>query len=207
MDTDIGNSFVITYDSKLHTSIKREKHPLDDNLLKIDIPDNIKSGCYVIYNSMTYKPQVRGRNRLQLIYFLIVNSYIDQNLEYDDVEIQKLLNIDPELARKASSVFSPTQTGYKPKFAITKPEDFISIIAKKVLTEENVNNIIILYKSIIVEKCNFSNDTPKDIAGAVVYYYMICNGYNIDMVTYCDNVNVKYNNVVKIYSNIIAGLS
>ncbi len=217
-ESQFGNE----YSSKdSHISKKKEKSILP-RLMELSLPENIMNGAEVIYNKMN--PQVRRANTYNmLLYFCTYCSYMEYIYEqkslasegllfdpngyidgFDPIELGKKFGLKKGQLQKCDSLFSPVQSGYKPKKSCLSLLDYIPNYCKCInLSKESIVDVIDLANELLKKEPKLYKEKPRSTAGGIVYYFTIINGISINnMDEFIELVNYSLTTIKNIYKKI-----
>lgn len=126
---------------------------------------------------------MRKKNRKLYLFFCCYNAHLELCVDIDPIKYAKdYFGLKSDLVGKIHSLFSPTQTGYEPPERKPKTaHDLIKIYAPCLsISSEVVPDIQELVDKVLNIDENLKNSSPRTLAGAILQYYMITNGIEID---------------------------
>ena len=217
-ESQFGNE----YSSKdSHVSKKKEKSILP-HLMKLSLPEDIVNGAELIYNKM--HPQVRRANTYcMLLYHCTYCSYMEYIYEqkllaekgllfdykgyvdgFDPIELGKKFNLTKGQLQKCDSLFSPLQSGYKPRKSCLSLFDYIPNYCKCInLSKESTVDIIDLAKDLLKKEPKLAKDNARSTAAGIFYYFTIINGISITNIDeFVELVHYSLTTIINIYKKI-----
>lgn len=217
-ESQFGNE----YSSKdSHISKKKEKSILP-YLKKLSLPEDIINGAEVVYNKMN--PQVRRANTyIMLAYHCTYCSYMEYIYEqkslakdgllfdakgyiegFDPIQLGKKFGLTKSQLQKCDSLFSPMQTGYKPRKSCLSLFDYIPNYCKCInLSKESTTDVVCLATELLKKEPKLGKDNARSTAAGIFYYFTVINGITItNMDEFVDLVHYSFTTITNIYKNI-----
>lgn len=170
---------------KDHVIIKRE-HTIIPDLAQYKIPDNIKEGADVIFNSMNYQVH-RKKLRTQMLFYCVYCAYreeFNKNPCYgngatgvDPFRLGKIFGLTSGEVSKCNSLFSPLQTGYRPPPSYKTPMEYLLEFHTNLkLSQDSINEIILFADCILKKDKTLFQENPQTVAAGLLKYFTIING-------------------------------
>jgi len=156
-----------------------EKSILPD-LLKINIPDDIRNEAEKIFQQLKTNTK-RGKRRKKMLFYCIFNAYKSLGQPQDPKVIAELVGISATEITKALSMCSESQTNYRPIAVFRQPLDFIPIYHSEVgLNPDCLSSVLELAHSILNKDPDLYDEYPQVVAAGILHYYMTINGVSVD---------------------------
>lgn len=169
---------------------------------KLALPEPIRDRARELFHLLK-KGIRRGKKRKQLIFYSIFNAYLEVGQEKDPNEIADMSGIKYSDMAKAFSIFSETQTGYRPSSVHVSPLNLIRNYARNLgIGDESIYEIVLLGKRIIEKDSSLNNQSPQKVATGILYYYLTIHGYQVDRSKFTEIVHLSDVTVTNSYNQI-----
>lgn len=184
------------------TNVRTERTILED-LKNFNIPASVKTTANAVYQKLGFDI-TRNNKRKQVIFFCVFEAHHINGLTKDPIWLCNLMGYNKDIIKKAFSVCSPSQTGYEAKCSIINPCDLLGFYMEQLRMDyiyyEEIKSMI---NRIIEKDDNLLDETPQVLCGAMIYYYMICNGFNVNMSEISKATNHSENIIKILYDQIV----
>lgn len=152
----------------------------------------------------------RGNKRKQLLFYCIYSAELEYHNEHPEIEedvdpgiIRKLVGISHGSMRRAMSMFSEVQTGYRPKTGEADPLGMIrGYCLENHMSEELVEPIKELGKQILNKDSKLKEEYPQTVAAGLIKYCLTTMGVEIDNKSFSKNVNLSEATINSMYKRI-----
>jgi len=187
--TEVTYSYTSSqFEHPVHVSVKSKN---DRNVLdEIDdfpLPPEIKKRAQDIYVRIGM-PTHRGKKRKQLLFYCIYNGNLEYNSEHTEIEedvdpgqYERMIGISHGDVRRAVSMFSEVQTGYRPKTGKANPLGMIhGYCTENNISTEMVEPIKDLGKEVLHKDTSLLEESPQKVAAGLIKYFLTTSGIEID---------------------------
>ena len=180
------------------TNIAPPLKELDD----IPIEEEIRLEAREIYKKMKVK-HFRTEKRKMLLFFVINEAYKTRRIPKDARGIANLVGLNPKEINRVYTTFSQSQTGYRPVLEMDTPQGLVSDLAVTVLQPESIPVLRDFSTSIVAKAPHLLQKYPRDVAIALIYYFMSINGYEVKESDFAE----KYGTTVQTIKNLCDEIS
>jgi transcription initiation factor TFIIIB Brf1 subunit/transcription initiation factor TFIIB len=157
------------------TVFNKEKTILSD-LVDIEVSETIKSKAEDIFQQLRCTTK-RGHRRKLLIFFCLLNAHRECGIHIDPKLLAIKVRINPSEATKASSMFSESQTGYRPKLMKVSALDIIPEYCQVLnFDTDTIEQVLELGREIIEKDSSLEDTKPQNVATGVLVYFCQING-------------------------------
>ena len=165
--SDGATNYVITSSER---SIRSE-------IEKYGFSDEIINQADAIYNLMK-KSTHRGKIRQQLKFYCVYCAHIELGIIVNPIHLGEIFELQQGDVQKCDALFSPLQTGYKPrKPTFTSPLDYLPSYCQKLnLSVDAINDLSNLANSIINKDPSLLQESPHTVSAGIFCYYIVTNG-------------------------------
>mgnify|MGYP001571131799 FL=1 len=170
---------------------------LDD----IYVEEEIRGIARSIYSQMKII-NPRGENRKLLIFFVLREAYLRKGIVKDQTCLAELVGLNKSRINYADRIFSESQTGFRPTLRIAKPQELIPDLASRILSSESINLVTDFSNPIIEKKPELLEKHPRDVAVALLYFFMKIHGFEIVDSEFSHNFDVSDQTIKSICSII-----
>jgi transcription initiation factor TFIIIB Brf1 subunit/transcription initiation factor TFIIB len=181
-DDDEQKKFYMGYGNWKHVIKKHDRSILND-LKNYPFPEEIKNKADVIYNKMIYRVR-RGKIRTQLLFFCVLCAFFELERDVNPIYLGEVFKLTPGQVQQCDSIFSPLQTGYRPKPKYISPLHYLPDYCDRMgLSETSVTEISDLASSILKKQPALCQENPQTVASGLLRYFTITNGIdNLDKI-------------------------
>jgi transcription initiation factor TFIIIB Brf1 subunit/transcription initiation factor TFIIB len=182
-----------------------------DEFDKFPIQEHIKKKARIIYEKIGSRVH-RGNKRKQLLFYCIYNAELEYRYEHpeimddvDPVAIHKMVGITRGSMRKAMSMFSETQTGYRPKTGSSNPLGLIrSYCEINHISDEMIEPIKQLGLKIIEKDSTLLEEYPQTVAAGLIKYGILSmgSGSELDNEVFSKNIGLSQATINSMYKRI-----
>jgi len=187
----------------------------DDSIIEElkDLPLNteLRQRAQCVYQKLKPKTH-RGNRRKQMLFYCIYVAALELRDESDDPEnvedpipakYGKMLGLSHGAIRKSMSMFSETQTGYRPKTGNSNPLGMIKdYCVDNRITVEMVEPIKALGREILEKDPELKEEYPQTVAAGLIRYYITISGGELDSESFAKNVNLSQATINAMYNRI-----
>jgi len=201
---------VSQFEHPVHVPIKHkgDKSILDE-LNQYRLRPEIKQKAQKIFLKLG-RGTHRGNKRKQLLFYCIYSAELEYHDEHPEIEedvdpgiIRKLVGISHGSMRRAMSMFSEIQTGYRPKTGEANPLGMIRCYClENHISEELVEPIKELGKKILDKHPKLKEEYPQTVAAGLIKYCLTTMGVEIDNKSFSKNVNLSEATINSMYKRI-----
>jgi len=201
---------VSQFEHPVHIPIKQkgEKSILDE-LNQYPLSRDIKQRAQTIYQQLGPRTH-RGNKRKQLLFYCMYNADLEYRAENPDIQedsnplvYQKMLGLSHGDVRKSMSMFSETQTGYRPKTGKSDPLGMIrGYCLENHISAEMVGPIKVLGRKILAKDPELKEEYPQTVAAGLIKYGLMTMGGELDNESFAKNVNLSQATINTMYKRI-----
>lgn len=183
-----------------------------ESINKLPIEEHIKKIAINIYTKCLKSVVHRGKKRQQLIFFCIYAAKLEYLYEnphiQEDVDpshIGKMVGLKKGDTQRAMSMFSETQTGYRPKTGRSNPLGLIpSYCSANCIRSEMVEPIRELGKKILEKDPSLYNEYPQTVAAGLIRYAVLTqgSGNEIDNEVFSKKIGLSQATITGMYRRI-----
>lgn len=167
------------YGDWTHVMSHTERSILQD-LKSYPFPDDIKNQADVIYNKMRYQVR-RGKIRFQMLFFCVYNAHIELGRDINPIQLGAQFGLTQGEVQRCDSLFSPLQTGYRPRPINTSPLGYLPDYCQNMdLSQEAIDEIMKMSVMILKKDPTLYQESPQTVAAGLLRYYTITNGITTD---------------------------
>lgn len=150
------------------------------DMIEMTFPDEVKIKANNIHSKFNVSTK-RGDRRKRMIFVCIYYAYKELNIPPDNINIARVIGIDPKTIGKAFSECAPPNTGYTPPYKSVKCVDYIPTYFHLTgLSDQNCNDAVLLGKEIIAKDKSLKDEIPQIVATGILLYFMEINGVTSD---------------------------
>ncbi len=201
---------VSQFEHPVHASMKMktDKYALEE-LNEYPLQPEIKQRAHRIYTDMKL-PTHRGNKRKQLLFFCIYNAHLEYLHEHPEIEedidpgyVRQMVGISHGSMRRAVSMFSELQTGYRSKTGKANPIGMIrGYCMENNISEELVDPIKEIGKKILEKEPKLFEEYPQTVAAGLIKYTLMTIGVEIDSKSFAKNVRLSEATINSMYKRI-----
>lgn len=175
------------------------------------IQEHIKKEARNVYEQLG-SPVHRGNKRKQLLFYCIYNAELEHRYknpeiaeDIDPVRIQKMIGLTRGYMRKAMSMFSETQTGYRPKTGKINPLGLIQKYCEvNHISDEMIKPITELGVKILEKETSLKEEYPQTVAAGLIKYGILTmgSGSELDNEKFSQNIGLSQATINGMYKRI-----
>lgn len=167
------------------------------------LSDDVKLKAESIFGKLN--PQTkRGNRRKQLIFFCIYSALLELGIPQDPKKIAQLVGIKTSEMTKALSMYSQSQTGYKPPLVFITPLNFIPQYCEALqLSPETIQDVLNFAQGILDKDPTLKEKFPQKIAAGILLYYLTINGIQVNKKEYAKMIQLSEVTINNIYKQIL----
>jgi len=156
-------------------ALNKEKSILPD-LETVEVSETIKVKAEEIFQQLRCTTK-RGHRRKLLIFFCLLNAHRECGICIDPKLLAIKVGINPSEATKASSMFSESQTGYRPKLVKISALNIIPEYCQVLnFDTDTIEQVLELGREILAKDPTLEEAKPQNVATGVLVYFCQING-------------------------------
>jgi hypothetical protein len=172
------------FSKPVHSSSKNDNTTsIVEEINKFPIKEDIKKEAHRIYKELG-SPVHRGKKRAQLLFYCIYNGELEYRDKHPELEedvdpriIKDMVDIKNGMMRRAMSMFSETQTGYRPKSGKPNPLGLIKCYCEENhISSEMIPTIRAFGQEILDKDPSLLGEFPQTVAAGLIKYVMLTRG-------------------------------
>lgn len=181
-----------------------EKKSIIPELDEYTLPHHIKERANMIYNKMEISTH-RGVRRTQLLYYCTFMAYKELEQVEDPARLASIMGLPKNKIGKSFSLFSEIQTKYKPSGNNLKIVDLIPGLCREIGIDDNgIDQCVDLGMEIVNNNIILEEEQPQKVAAAIIQYYMITKGADLDKITFSKIVGMSSSTIQQTFLKISA---
>ena len=182
---------------------------ISDELNDISLSSELKQRAQLVYQKLGPRTH-RGNKRKQMLFYCIYSAALELKAENPEsqedpnpVIYQKMLGLSHGSVRKSMSMFSETQTGYRPKTGKANPLGMIrGYCLENRISPEMVGPIKTLGRSILKKDPTLIEEYPQTVAAGLIKYGLMTMGGELDNESFAKNVDLSQATINTMYKRI-----
>lgn len=186
-------------------TVVEKKRSIIGDLKNLDFPDQVKTKAEDIFQKMTCSIK-RSIKRKLLIFYCIYCAYLELEDPHDPFIIARKLSLEKKKASRAFTMFSETQTKYRPPNLEVKPQHYIPQYCTDLfLPDESTQHVVKFANNFLDKNPEMSKETPQKISAGIIYYCLRLYGLNIkidDLAKYFELSETTIENTHKMISKL-----
>lgn len=163
-------------DTSAYTTSNRNERTIMHDLKNYSLSDDIKNQADLIFNLMKYRVR-RGKKRTQLIFYCVYCAHLEFDIDVNPIQLGATFGLTQGEVQRCDSLFSPLQTGYRPRSTLTSPLRYLpDYCTQMALTDEAVTDITQLAADVLQKDPSLLQENPQTVAAGILKYYTETNG-------------------------------
>lgn len=180
-----------------------------DELNDLPLSSDLRQRSQLVYQKLGPRTH-RGNKRKQMLFYCIYSAALELKSENPDcqedpnpVTYQKMLSLSHGSVRKSMSMFSETQTGYRPKTGKANPLGMIrGYCLENRISPEMVGPIKALGRNILERDPGLRDEYPQTVAAGLIKYFLTTIGGELDNESFAKNVHLSQATINSMYKRI-----
>jgi len=189
--------------SKSVLSGSHSEKSISKDMEKIFISEDIKNRANSIYQSMNCGVH-RSKRRLQLVFYCLYQAHREMSIVINPREVAKMVGITAGEMTRSFSMFSETQTGYRPRPLFVSPIDVLGDYCQKLELEQYQQDIVALATRVLANEPKLLEEGPYTVAAGILRYYLQINSLGVgDIREMCQLLGLSEATINQTYERVV----